>query len=61
MDEWEVFEESDMEEVKQKIEDNNIDDMLFEELLHLVFQGDEIDSQRIIEEYVEILRDVKDY
>lgn len=61
MDEWEVFEESDMEEVKQKIEDNNINDRLFEELLHLVFQGDEIDSQRIIEEYVEILRDVKDY
>lgn len=49
------------EEVDQKIEDINISDILFEELLHSVFQGEKIDSGIIVENYVKILREVKDY
>jgi len=56
------FDEFDIEEeIDRKIEDNEIRDFLFEELLRNIMQGDDVDTEKIVEEYVAILNEVKDY
>lgn len=55
---WEIDVE---EELEEKIAENDTKNELFEELLHTIFSGEQIDDKGIIEKYVEILMSVNDY
>jgi len=56
------FDDSEIEsEVDQLIEDNDVKDELFEELLHLVFSGETINEEEIKEKYVSLLMEVGAY
>jgi hypothetical protein len=49
------------EELEEKIAENDTKNELFEELLHTIFSGEQIDDKGIIEKYVEILMTVNGY
>lgn len=56
------FEDSDVEsEVDQLIEDNDVKNKLFEELLHSIFAGEAIDEEEIKEKFVTLLMEVRAY
>ncbi len=61
-DPFEIFDrDSEIIKIEGVIEDNNIENSLFDDLLHTIISGDEIDEAKIIKEYVKVVRDLNPY